>query len=720
MIRFPGPGCVVEFMQGNRAQQAIVLEEQSGSLRLYTLSRRETKMPLSRLLPWFGPASPLPDNKQEMHALLEAAHLRREALASEIDALYLWELASEEIPHASARWFAELLWQEPDFDQVAACGHALLDCKTHFKFNPPDFEVLSEEKVNLKLHEAELAETRTALLNAGRELFPVLWEAHQKNHIPIRPEFLPELEPELEKRLQELLHTRLADPDEHESSLVWREFSKTLPDNPYMPLFLLEAWGKVPQHYNFALERIGYQVGAEWFAGFQAQIDEILKNSRNAASGQPDLPDMVDLPFISVDTQETEDLDDAFYLEKDPEGNYLLSLAIACPAIAWPWGSELDKTVLRRASSIYLPEGSLHMMPEPLGVSGLSLAANEPRQVMLTRFKISPAGEVCEFELARKMISVQANLIYEDCEVFLDPDFTRPELAQPEFSQKNEQNPVPNPAQPYAEMLKLAYELALLMQAKRIEQGAVIIKRPEPQIILQPSSEQGKSPIRVDLLSLPSPDKAQMMISEFMVLLNGLIAQKAEEWKLPLIYRTQHVALPKDYAGIWERPEDIAKVVKSLPPASIDQFPRPHAGLGLAAYITITSPLRRYTDLFNQGQVLSQLETGAPLFSQEDLSGMLPLISARSDAAASVQKQRPRYWKLVYFKQQGDKKWYEATIADENDAFVTVNLQNEAIQLRAKRSLFGEKAMPGQLCQVRIGKVHPLNNDIQLVAVEEY
>ncbi len=704
MIRFPGPGCVVEFMQGNRAQQAIVLEEQSGSLRLYTLSRREIRMPASRILPWFGPSNPLPESKQDLHSALEATRLRRETLNAGIDPVYLWDIAHEEITHASARWFAELLWQEPDFDQVAACGHALLECKTHFKFSPPDFDVLSEEKTAVRLHEAARTEKRNTVLAAGRMLFPLLFEAHQKNQIPVKQNLLPELEPELESQLEALLHTRLADPDEHETSLLWREFSKTLPDNPNIPLFLLEAWGKVPPHYNFSLDCIGYQPGKDWFKDFEAQIEEILDSARGEER------EFIDLPFLSVDTPETEDLDDAFHLEKDADGNYLLQLAIACPAVAWPWGSELDKTVLRRASSLYLPEGSLHMMPEPLGVDGMSLTAGKECQAMLSRFKISPEGEVREFEISLKRIIVQANLAYEDCEAFVCP----------EFSEKGATVSEPSPAAPYAGMLNQAYELALVMQAKRIEQGAVIIKRPEPLLILHSNPEQDGDPVKVELLSPPAADKTQMMIGEFMVLLNATIAQKAEEWALPLIYRTQHVALPKEYAGIWEAPEDIARVVKSLPPASIDQFPRPHAGLGIPAYATVSSPLRRYTDLFNQGQVLSHLQSGVPLFSQDELSGMLPLIAARSDAASSVQKQRPRYWKLVYFKQQGDKRWYEAVISDENDAFAIVSLQNEAIQLRAKRTIFGEKAMPGQLCQVRIGKVNPLNNEIQLLAVEEY
>ena len=147
--------------------------------------------------------------------------------------------------------------------------------------------------------------------------------------------------------------------------------------------------------------------------------------------------------------------------------------------------------------------------------------------------------------------------------------------------------------------------------------------------------------------------------------------------------------------------------------------PRPHAGLGLPAYTPISSPLRRYTDLFNQGQVLQFIKNGEALFSQEQLSSMLPLISARSEAVNTVQKQRPRYWKLVYFKQQGDKKWHEAVISEENDLFVTVSLYNEQLHVRSKRALFGDKVMLGQHCQVRIGKVFPLNNEIQLLAVEE-
>ena len=715
MIRFPGPGCLVEYMQGNHPQQAIVLEEQSGSLRLYTIGRRETKMPLTRLLPWYGPAHSLPATRQEMQDILEQAHTQREFLSKEVDPLFLWDLAKDEIAMASPRWFAEILWQNPNEDQVAAVGRALLECKTHFKFGLSEFEIFSQEKVDARLHEAEINQSRAEFLNEGRSFIAALWEAHQKIIQNQRPPALPQLSPAIEERLEKFLNVRLVDPEDHETSSVWKDLVKSLPDLPYLPLLLLQAWGKVPAHYNFALERIGYDPENSWYLPYQEEVEQISA----LALGQG--LEFLDKPFVSIDTQETEDLDDAFCLEKDSDGNFILYLAIACPAFGWNFGGELDKAVLRRASSIYLPEGSLHMMPEPLGIEGYSLTAGNNRPVMLALFKLSSEGEFIDMELSLKRIKIAANLIYEDCEALFDPDF-RGLYEKVELDKPSESNALGevgeqglNPAEAYREMLDLALDLGSKLQALRISNGAVVIKRSEPKILLEKKNDQ----VSVQVLVEKTPEQSQMLIGEFMVLLNACIAKKGEEWNLPLIYRTQHVTLPKEYAGIWEKPEDITRIVKAMPPASIEDIPRPHAGLGLPAYATTSSPLRRYTDLFNQGQVINFIKNGEPLFNKEQLSSMLPLISARSEAVNTVQKQRPRYWKLVYFKQQGDKKWHDAVISEENDLFVTVSLYNEQIHVRSKRAMFGDKVMLGQHCQVRLGKVFPLSNEIQLLAVEE-
>lgn len=72
-------------------------------------------------------------------------------------------------------------------------------------------------------------------------------------------------------------------------------------------------------------------------------------------------------------------------------------------------------------------------------------------------------------------------------------------------------------------------------------------------------------------------------------------------------------------------------------------------------YAPSTSPLRRYPDMINETQIISLLRDGKPRWSKEELDTLLPLLNAHLDAAGQVQRFRPRYWKLLYFKQQGDR-----------------------------------------------------------------
>ena len=135
-------------------------------------------------------------------------------------------------------------------------------------------------------------------------------------------------------------------------------------------------------------------------------------------------------------------------------------------------------------------------------------------------------------------------------------------------------------------------------------------------------------------------------------------------------------------------------------------------------YAPSTSPLRRYPDMINETQIISLLRDGKPRWGKEELDTLLPLLNAHLDAAGQVQRFRPRYWKLLYFKQQGDR-WWPAVITDENDAFVTVNMPKEQMIVRARRQFFGERAHPGQELEIRLGKVHPLQNDFQLLETRE-
>ena len=84
-ITFPGPGCIVECMQGNKPVQHWVLEAQGDSVRLLSAGRRESKLAVSRLLPWYGPVYNAERTRQEMADILEEHRKTRETLAASCD-----------------------------------------------------------------------------------------------------------------------------------------------------------------------------------------------------------------------------------------------------------------------------------------------------------------------------------------------------------------------------------------------------------------------------------------------------------------------------------------------------------------------------------------------------------------------------------------------------------------------------------------------------------
>jgi exoribonuclease-2 len=215
------------------------------------------------------------------------------------------------------------------------------------------------------------------------------------------------------------------------------------------------------------------------------------------------------------------------------------------------------------------------------------------------------------------------------------------------------------------------------------------------------------------------PHLAHLLVGEIMIAANAGLAGWALERNIPLFHRTQDVALPREFAGVWDTPQDIARIVRALPPAVLEVQPRRHAGLGLAAYATVSSPIRRYVDLFNQGQIVSFLRAGAPHASAAALVALLPHLAARQEAAGQVQRFRPRYWKLLFFRQQGDKVWWDGVVTEENEAFASVALPWAQLVVRGRRGLLGEKAYPGQSVQVRLGKVNPLLNEIQILETRE-
>ena len=704
IVRFPAPGCIVEFMQGGRPALAWVMGEQSGNLRLYTANKRETKLQASRLLPWSGPMYGANASRAEMDERLEQHRARREELARDIDLSELWELAQGEVPQADITWFAELLWPEPDADHLAALGQAMIAQKTHFKFSPPYFEIFTAEQVDERERKQSREGHLAELAAAGSDFFRRLLES-SRTRAPLEEKYLPQ--PELAEELKSLLMNRIADPDVHDADNIWKSLTKNLAaknlprsieDDPHLAMRLAVSWGIVPEHYNFLLDRAGYERGDAWpaegKAGVQAFIGEL--------SGRlGELPSLADgRAFVSIDPESTEDFDDALFVRETPEG-FEAGLAIACPAWGWPFGETFDKQVLRRASSLYLPEGDLYMLPRSLCLESYSLKAGAERPVMLLDFSLDKELNVTGVSPALGSLTVAANLHLGQCEATLDG---RPDAD----------------SAPHAPVLASALKLAQGLRQKRIANGAVITERVDPELSLK--EENGE--LTVELKEGKNYENSQLLVGELMILANTAMAEWAGANGLPLFFRSQVASLPKESSGVWTEPQDIHRVLKGVPPARLCTEPRQHAGVGAAAYTSLTAPMRRYPDLVNQAQVVSYISEGRPRLDKTEMDALLAQVSARQDAVGQVQRFRTRYWKLLYLQQQDQRSkglnYWESVITDENNVFVTAVLRETGIILRGPRQLFGDRVVLGATVGIRVGKISPLRNEIQIMEVVDY
>jgi exoribonuclease-2 len=672
--------CVVEYLQDNQPVLGCVLEESGKHVRIINVNKRVMKLSLSRILPWTGPKLPMGSSRQDVLDVLETRHKKRLELQDAIDAVELWELTHPEVEAESAEWLAGLIWPEPNPDQIAALGRTLLQHKAYFKFQPPKFLVYDPAKVDANLAAMEANRRRQMLVTQGQEFLKALWKHHTSKQAP-KP---PEPDPEVAAELKQLLLRSMSDPEHKEMGGLWTEVRRGLPEHEHLPLLLAQAWGLVPAHYNVLLDQIGYAWGDAWSANHRKEIarqQELWESLRRPAE---------DLPLISIDSASTLDMDDAFWVEKDCQGRYRLTLALAWPGLTWDFGSELDMEVAQRMSSLYLPEGTSHLLPEALGISLYSLEADKSTSAFVIQMTLDSTGGLLDTELHCTWVRPRANLTYDQAEALLDSD-------------------------PEAHNLDQAWALAESLRARRIEQGAVILDQSDP--ILRVTSEDNGP--EVHLAPPASTPRAQLIVSEFMIQVNTALAHWAQEQHIPLLHRTQDIRLPKNLAGVWDDPVDIYQAMRGMSSSKLEIQPQPHASLGVRAYAPVSSALRRYPDLMNLSQLAAYLFDGRPLWTQEELNAVLPGLNARAKAVGKVQRYRTRYWKLLYF-QRWCKEWtWLGIVVAEEGQHVVVCLPREQLFLRGSKQLFGDKIIPGTRYQLELGKIDPLNNDIKIIKARE-
>lgn len=356
---------------------------------------------------------------------------------------------------------------------------------------------------------------------------------------------------------------------------------------------------------------------------------------------QLDLPDLADearrdlthLPAFAIDDEGSSDPDDAVSLD----GDWLWVHVADVAALAAP-NSAADLEARARGANLYLPEGAVTMLPwQATARLGLGLVPVSP--ALSFGLRIQPDGAVAGLEIAPSWVRVQ-RLTYEQAEGVI------------------EQEP-----------LRTLNAWAEVHAQRRRADGATSLDLPEVRI----KAAAG----RVTITPL-RPLRSREMVAELMLAAGEAVAQMAIARGLPMPFTVQDPGEPM------EPPQTLSEMFagrRRMRPSQPSTRPGPHAGLGLAAYVRVTSPLRRYLDLVAHQQLRAVL-AGRPILDESALIERIGAAEAVGGAVRRAEQLARQHWTLVYLQHQQPAWSGAGVIVEKTGLRATVLIPDLAWELR--------------------------------------
>ncbi|OGR69772.1 MAG: hypothetical protein A2089_07315 [Elusimicrobia bacterium GWD2_63_28] len=324
---------------------------------------------------------------------------------------------------------------------------------------------------------------------------------------------------------------------------------------------------------------------------------------------------LFDLPVCTIDGADAKDFDDAVSLEDLGGGKLRLGVHIADVANYVKSGTELDKEAYARATSVYLPDRVVPMLPPALSDNLCSLVPRQERLTMSAFMDIDSSGKVIKRRLAETVIRSWRRFTYEEVQSLLDG------------------GKVPDVHKSIGEAVARMGALMEVLYRRRVARGALDFNLPEYKVNADPHGR----PLGV---SLRPRLKSHRLIEEFMLLANEAVATELYNAKMPFLHRRHDapdplklkalsVALgelgltaghiegrnaPKGLQDVLRQAEahPLTTLINSLMVRSMRQAvyspeSEGHFGIATRFYSHFTSPIRRYPDLMTHRAIKALL-----------------------------------------------------------------------------------------------------------------
>ena len=390
------------------------------------------------------------------------------------------------------------------------------------------------------------------------------------------------------------------------------------------------------------------------------QFDESVGDSRR---------DFTATTVITIDPVDARDFDDAISLERLENGHWNLGVHIADVSYFVPEGTALDDEARERATSVYLPDRVIPMLPEIISNNLASLQPNRVRYTKTAVIEFTPDAARIGSELYNGAIKSSRRFTYEEVDSYLeDPEAWRGKLT---------------PA--VHELLGSMHELAMTLRRRRLERGAIELNLHDVKVDLDRRGEVVGAHLELNTVS-------HQIIEEFMLAANEAVADELHKNEVHFLRRIHPQPDPRKLRALTEfvneigitseslesrfeikrviaavanQPEEHAvnfAVLRSMAKAVYSPEVEKHYALNSENYCHFTSPIRRYPDLTVHRQVAALIAGKRPVGDFEHMMMLGEHCSEREQRAEKAERELTKVKLLTYLSRR---------VGEQMDALIT-------------------------------------------------
>jgi len=442
------------------------------------------------------------------------------------------------------------------------------------------------------------------------------------------------------------------------------------------PLDLLKRAGAIASAYQFHWKRFLFENFPKGTA-FPALQAPAIKDELPLATVQA----------FSIDDSSTTEIDDALSVQGLGSGTVTVGIHIAAPGLALQPATAVDQVARQRLSTVYMPGYKITMLPDDV-VQAYTLQEGRDCPAVSLYASFDEATLVLNGTDTRlERVPITANLRHDQLDAVVTEEWLQGSAAAAQ---------APGQVEGLRPQLSFLHRLALHLKALR----ELVRGKPEnfsrPDYNFRLAGHDGSEPVgdeQVEISTRRRGAPLDLIVAEAMILANSTWGSWLGELGVPAIYRSQASMAP----GV-----KVRMGTKALP----------HAGIGVKSYAWSTSPLRRYTDLVNQWQIIAAARHGrtaalAAPFKPKDAE-LFSIISGFDAAYAAYnahQAGMERFWTLRYLEQQGISE-VVGTLFKEGLV--------RADDLPLVLPVLGGNELPrGAKVRVKLGEIDPITLDVR-------